>query len=99
MLLISRCPPYPLYFGDRLIPYHLARQLASRHYHIDLIAFYDSAEDIANIPRYDKYFRNIQLIPEPKRGRSAYLDRLRRRGGMFPKGSAAGMVAADVGRD
>ncbi len=27
ILLISRCPPFPLYHGDRLIPYHLAREL------------------------------------------------------------------------
>ena len=28
ILLISRCPPFPLYYGDRLIPYHLARELS-----------------------------------------------------------------------
>lgn len=76
ILLISRCPPYPLHFGDRLIPYHLARQLAERHHHVDLIAFYSRPEDAADIPRYERFFRHIQLIREPARGVARYLQRL-----------------------
>ena len=30
VLLISRCPPWPLHLGDRLIIWHLARELAQR---------------------------------------------------------------------
>lgn len=76
VLLISRCPPFPLYFGDRLIPYHLARQLSQRRHYIDLIAFYTDPADIQHIPRYERYFRHIQLIPEPVRGPLKYLERL-----------------------
>ncbi len=76
ILLISRCPPFPLQFGDRLIPYHLARSLSERRHAIDLLAFYDSPEDIAEIPRYESYFRSVQLIHEPSRGTTAYLRRL-----------------------
>src|SRR5688572_23533081 len=84
MLLISRCPPFPLYQGDRLIPYHLARQLSSRHYYIDLIAFYNDPRDIAEIPRYERYFRDIQLVREPYRGTFDYFSRMRREDEMFP---------------
>jgi len=76
VLLISRCPPFPLYFGDRLIPYHLARQLSARHHHIDLVAFYTKPEAAADIPRYERFFRHIQLIREPSRGVLRYLWRL-----------------------
>ncbi len=85
ILLISRCPPFPLYFGDRLIPYHLARQLAAHHHQVDLIAFYNNPEDATEIPRYERYFRHIQLIREPTRGSLAYLRRLYGGGNFFPK--------------
>jgi glycosyltransferase involved in cell wall biosynthesis len=88
MLLISRCPPFPLYMGDRLIPYHLARQLSSRHYHIDLIAFYSKPHDLAEIPRYERYFRNIQLIREPERSTLDYFNRVRRPERMFPNNAS-----------
>lgn len=76
ILLISRCPPYPLHFGDRLIPYHLARQLSERRHYVDLIAFYARPEDAADIPRYERFFRHIQLVREPSRGIVRYLRRL-----------------------
>ncbi len=78
VLLISRCPPFPLYFGDRLIPFHLARQLSQRHHYIDLIAFYNDPADVRNIPRYERYFRHIQMIPEPARGPIRYMERITR---------------------
>ena len=76
ILLISRCPPFPLHFGDRLIPYHLAEQLSGRQHVIDLLAFYNRPEDITDIPRYGRFFRSICLIREPQRGSLAYLRRL-----------------------
>lgn len=76
ILLISRCPPFPLHLGDRLIPYHLARQLSERRHQIDLLAFYSRPEDAADIPRYERFFRTIQLIREPTRGAFRYLWRL-----------------------
>jgi len=85
ILLISRCPPFPLYHGDRLIPYHLARELAARQHQIDLVAFYQQPEDIADVPRYERLFRSVQLIPEPKRGLREYLRRARNPEARFPR--------------
>jgi len=76
ILLISRCPPFPLQFGDRLIPYHLAYELTERQHVIDLLAFYNSSEDVSNIPRYGRLFRAIRLIREPRRSGLDYLRRL-----------------------
>ncbi len=70
ILLISRCPPYPLYLGDRLIVYHLARQLAERDHHLDLIALDDGAagmEALAHRRCYADYFQNIQILPDSRR--------------------------------
>lgn len=67
ILLISRCPPWPLHQGDRLIPYNLARQLSRRGFHIDLLAFYQEPQDQADVPYYERYFENVMLIEEPVR--------------------------------
>ncbi len=67
ILLISRCPPWPLHQGDRLIPYNLARQLSRRGYHIDLLAFYQQPQDQADVPYYEAYFENVTLVEEPVR--------------------------------
>lgn len=70
ILLISRCPPYPLYLGDRLIVYHLARQLAERDHHLDLLALDDGAagmEALAHRRRYADFFHDIQIFPDPRR--------------------------------
>lgn len=84
ILLISRCPPYPLYRGDRLIPYHIAHELADRQAQIDLLAFYDRPADIAEVPRYERLFRSVTLIREPKRSLRDYLHRMRTRSARFP---------------
>lgn len=84
LLLISRCPPYPLYHGDRLIPHHLTRMLASRQHLIDLIAFYQQPEDLADVPLYERTFRSVQLIPEPRRSWRSYWDRHRHPEKRFP---------------
>ena len=76
ILLISRCPPFPLHFGDRLIIWHLARELSRRGYIIDLLAFYDRADDPDQIGEYRDFFRHIELIPEARRSGTAYLRRL-----------------------
>jgi glycosyltransferase involved in cell wall biosynthesis len=68
ILLISRCPPYPLYLGDRLILYHLARELSQRGHTLDLLAF-DDRPDIPDDPNaYTAYFRHVEILPAPKRG-------------------------------
>lgn len=84
VLLISRCPPFPLYRGDRLIPYHLVHELSARRYQIDLLAFYSEPADIADVPRYENLFRRVTLIREPRRSMASYLQRARRVKLRFP---------------
>ena len=83
VLLISRCPPYPLHLGDRLILWHLARELSGRGYVIDLLALYDRDEDREQVDEYRAYFRHIELFREPRRGTLSYLRRIINRGGRF----------------
>ncbi|MBZ0301705.1 MAG: glycosyltransferase family 4 protein [Anaerolineae bacterium] len=85
ILLISRCPPYPIHLGDRLILWHLAQQLAQRGYTIDLLAFANRPEDHADIDHYRQWFRQVTLVDEPRRG---YLRRLLWPGARFPKAAA-----------
>ncbi|HEX3051180.1 MAG TPA: glycosyltransferase [Aggregatilineaceae bacterium] len=85
LLLISRCPPFPLYRGDRLIPYHLARELSKRRYHIDLFAYYQEPADIAEVPRYERFFRSVKLIREPSRTPLNYWQRSRKPDRRFPR--------------
>lgn len=85
ILLISRCPPFPLYRGDRLIPYYIARELAERRAQIDLIAFYDNPADIADVPRYERMFRSVTLVREPLRSAGSYLYRVVNRAARFPQ--------------
>jgi glycosyltransferase involved in cell wall biosynthesis len=70
ILLISRCPPYPLHLGDRLIVYHLARHLSQRGHRIDLLALDDGAagmDAIAHRHRYTDFFHDIQIFPDSRR--------------------------------
>lgn len=76
ILLISRCPPYPLHLGDRLIIWHLARQLKAQGYTLDLCALTQSPQDEADIPHYESYFHQIRLFPERPRTALMYLQRL-----------------------
>lgn len=76
ILLISRCPPYPIHFGDRLIIWHLARELSQRGYTIDLLALYNQPDDPQSVGEYAQFFRHIQLYPETKRSPIEYLRRL-----------------------
>ncbi|NLX11682.1 MAG: glycosyltransferase [Chloroflexi bacterium] len=85
LLLISRCPPFPLYRGDRLIPYYIARELANRHYRIDLLAFYQQPEDLAEVPRYAQFFNEVILVREPKRSLNSYHQRHRDPQKRFPQ--------------
>jgi polysaccharide biosynthesis protein PslH len=85
LLLISRCPPYPLHLGDRLIPYHLAQELSARGHQIDLIALYDQPDDPAQVSEYQQYFRSVQLIRETPRSTGGYIKRLITPGALFPQ--------------
>ena len=85
VLIISRCPPYPLHLGDRLIIWHLARELQARGWQVDLLAFSQSEEDAADIKLYEHLFRYVQLIPEPPRGPGYYLRRVLWPWSRYPK--------------
>ncbi|GAB5492821.1 MAG: glycosyltransferase [Phototrophicaceae bacterium] len=76
ILLISRCPPYPLHFGDRLIIWHLARELSERGYTLDLLALTQHDTDTTEIHYYQQFFRDIALFPEKARSPIMYLRRL-----------------------
>jgi glycosyltransferase involved in cell wall biosynthesis len=84
ILLISRCPPYPLHLGDRLIIWHVARELRQRGYVIDLLAFANRPEDHHEIDPYRANFRHITLIDEPRRSQASYLKRMLLPGSRFP---------------
>lgn len=80
ILMISRCPPYPLHLGDRLIIYHLARELNAVGVTLDLLAFAESAADhsLSQQQPYTGYFRHVQLIdatprPAPELARRALI--------------------------
>ena len=83
ILLISRCPPYPLHLGDRLIIWHLARELSRRGYVIDLLALYDREDDRGQVDQYRACFRHIELVAEQPRNSAAYLRRLIHRPARF----------------
>jgi len=85
ILLISRCPPYPLHLGDRLIIWHLARELSHRGYTIDLLALYNQDDDLKTIAEYQPFFRHIELYRETKRSGFDYLRRLLRPSTRFPQ--------------
>jgi len=91
ILLISRCPPYPIHLGDRLILWHLARELAGRGYTLDLLAFSSRAQDRAEIDEYRALFRQVTLIDETTR---SYLKRLLWPPARFPRSAADSWSAA-----
>lgn len=89
ILLISRCPPWPLHLGDRLIIYHLASELELVHHEIDLLAFSNRAEDEAELDQYNYKFRHVELIQEPRRTLADYARRLLWPPARFPRRAEA----------
>ncbi len=85
ILLISRCPPWPLYLGDRLIVYHLAEELEARKHELDLLAFTNRPEDAREKDQYDHLFNQVQLYPEPPRSQLSYLKRMLLPQARFPQ--------------
>lgn len=75
VLLISRCPPYPLHLGDRLIVYHLARELHLRGHIIDLLAYTNPHQASPEQTAYAHLFGQITLMPEPVRPLASYAQR------------------------
>lgn len=84
VLLISRCTPYPLHLGDRLIVYHLARALSARGHTLDLIAL-----DDGTIPderaAYAEFFDHIELVREMPRTLPMLLRRAALPASRFPR--------------
>ena len=93
ILIISRCPPYPLHLGDRLIVHHLAHQLALRGHQLDLLAYYNDAADPKLTAKYAQWFRRVALIREPYRSSVSYARRLFVPNTMFPRKSYAAWSA------
>ncbi len=85
ILFISRCPPWPLYLGDRLILYHLGRELSLRHHELDLLAFANRPEDWNEQDQYDMDFRHVELFHEQPRSQMSYLKRVLFPGARWPK--------------
>lgn len=85
ILLISRCPPYPLHLGDRLIVWHLVRELKKLGVTFDLIALTQKPSDADEQHHYAHLFRKITLIPETPRTIPQYLSRLMKPKTRFPK--------------
>jgi polysaccharide biosynthesis protein PslH len=84
ILLISRCPPWPLHLGDRLIVYHLIEELEARGHTLDLIALSDRPTDPNETHHYDHRVQHLELIAEPRRTPVDYLQRLLLPGRRFP---------------
>lgn len=85
ILLISRCPPYPIHFGDRLIIWHLARELSQSKYTFDLLALAQFDDDWETISEYEQFFNSVELFEESKRSPLMYLQRALLTGQRFPK--------------
>ncbi len=97
ILLISRCPPWPLHLGDRLIVWHLVRELSRRGCVIDLMAFASQAEDHDDLDHYRAHFGIVALFDEPARPPSTLLRRLLLPGARFPD-QAAGVSSPAMWR-
>ncbi len=89
VLFISRCPAWPLTLGDRLIVYHLARELQARGAAIDLLAHFAPGSDIAaeqaQLAHYAHFFASVSLIPEPVRPALSLLRRALAGSSGFPR--------------
>lgn len=88
ILLIARCPPYPLHLGDRLIIYHLVRHLRQRGHTVDLLAFANRAADWHEQHHYAADYGHVELIAEPTRAPVSYLLRQLVPARRFPRRAA-----------
>ncbi len=78
VLLVSRCFPYPLHHGDRLIVAHLVEELQERGHCFDMAAFYLHEQDLDEIPRCTQQVRYFEAVKERPRSWIDYLKRLSR---------------------
>ena len=83
ILLISRCPPWPLHLGARLIIWHLCRELSQRGHVIDLLALRNDDDAPGQVGEYRQYFRSVQLFRESPRSSVDFLRRVLFPGAQF----------------
>jgi glycosyltransferase involved in cell wall biosynthesis len=85
ILFIAQYPPYPTAPSERALLYYLARELTRRHHIVDLLCFYEEPEELADVPRYAHYFRDVDLVPRPMVTISQLQTRHKREDLRFPK--------------
>lgn len=88
ILFVSRCPPAPIEWGDRLILHHVGRELARRGHTLDLLAL-DERPDLGFQPGDDPHFRHVQVFPDPARRPVDYVSRWLIPARRFPTHAAA----------
>ncbi len=82
-LFIAHCPPYPPRFAERSLIYYLGREFHRRRRLVDLICFYEEPEQLADVPRYAHFFREVKLISAGEREKINFKRRLKKN--HFPK--------------
>ncbi|MEO0560626.1 MAG: glycosyltransferase family 4 protein [Chloroflexota bacterium] len=94
VLMISRCVPWPLHLGDRLIVYHVARELHAMGVTVDLIAFAEESSDwsLGEQQHYNSYFNEMTLFDARPRPTSELLRRALLPGARFPSEAAHSFV-------
>jgi polysaccharide biosynthesis protein PslH len=97
LLFICDTPPYPRTTPNANLIYYLAKVLDERRHTIDMLCFYDQPEDLAEIPRYEQFFRDVDLIPKPQLSVDKLRQRLRDKNQHFPK-SSDGVWSGDMWR-
>lgn len=84
ILLITNKPPYPLSDATSTLIYYLAREFTIRHHQVDLACFFQNPYDVANIPRYEAFFRDVELVAYPNIGASDWRKRFKVPSQRFP---------------
>ncbi len=86
LLIISRCPAWPLHLGDRLILYHLLEELSyDDSLEVDLLAFAERPTDAAEVSHYDHFAHSVELIPATTRSKPSLLWRALYAPARFPR--------------
>jgi polysaccharide biosynthesis protein PslH len=90
ILMISRCPPYPIHLGDRLIIYHLARELQRLGVRVDLLALAETPEDwsLEQQQHYTHLFHDVTLFDAKPRPKPELLRRVLLPSARFPSQAA-----------
>lgn len=76
LLIIARCPPWPLHLGDTLVVHHVTRELHGRGHTLDLVCFYQQPDAPDQQYHYRDRFAGITLIREVPRTPLQFIRRL-----------------------